>query len=86
MMEWFYQIPGVDELGSAESFFQFFSVPYQPEQLDRCCLPVLASFHLKLRAEVPLHNLLEESSQDAWLLARRLLAESYLQQFQESDT
>ena len=45
MMEWFYQIPGVDELRSAESFFQFFAVPYQPELLGRCCLPVLATFH-----------------------------------------
>ena len=53
MMEWFYQIPGVDELRSAESFFQFFAVPYQPELLGRCCLPVLATFHRKLRAEVP---------------------------------
>lgn len=48
MMEWFYQIPGVDELRSAESFFQFFAVPYQPELLGRCCLPVLATFHRKL--------------------------------------
>ncbi|STV75700.1 nitrogenase-stabilizing/protective protein nifW [Klebsiella michiganensis] len=56
MMEWFYQIPGVDELRSAESFFQFFSVPYQPELLGRCSLPVLATFHRKLRAEVPLQN------------------------------
>ncbi|VDR27225.1 Nitrogen fixation protein NifW [Raoultella terrigena] len=52
-MEWFYQIPGVDELSSAESFFQFFAVPYQPERLGRCCLPVLATFHRKLRARSP---------------------------------
>lgn len=86
MMEWFYQIPGVDELRSAESFFQFFAVPYQPELLGRCCLLVLATFHRKLRAEVPLQNRLEENARAHWLLARRLLAESYQQQFQESGT
>jgi hypothetical protein len=31
-------------------FFQFFAVPYQPELLGRCSLPVLATFHRKLRA------------------------------------
>lgn len=84
-MEWFYQIPGVDKLGSAESFFQFFSVAYQPERLGSCCLPVLATFHRKLRAEVPLRNQLEENARAPWLLARRLLAESYQQHVQESD-
>ena len=53
MMEWFYQIPGVDELR---------------------------------RAEVPLQNRLEDNDRAPWLLARRLLAESYQQQFQESGT
>lgn len=52
-MEWFYQIPGVDDLRSADAFFQFFAVPYQPERLAHCSLPVLAAFHRKLRAEVP---------------------------------
>ncbi|WP_115192707.1 nitrogenase-stabilizing/protective protein NifW [Raoultella terrigena] len=85
MMEWFYQIPGVDELSSAESFFQFFAVPYQPERLGRCCLPVLTTFHRKLLAEVPLQNRLEENARASWLLARRLLAESYRQQFQEEE-
>lgn len=66
--------------------FQFFSVPYQPELLGRCSLPVLATFHRKLRAEVPLQNQLEENARAHWLLARRLLAESYQQQFQESGT
>ncbi|MFH2503858.1 nitrogenase-stabilizing/protective protein NifW [Klebsiella indica] len=86
MMEWFYHIPGVDELSSAESFFQFFSVAYQPERLAPCCLPVLATFHRKLRAAVPLRNQLEENAHAHWLLARRLLAESYQQHVQESGT
>jgi hypothetical protein len=66
--------------------FQFFAVPYQPELLGRCSLPVLATFHRKLRAEVPLQNRLEDNARAPWLLARRLLAESYQQQFQESGT
>ena len=86
MMEWFYHIPGVEELHCAESFFQFFAVPYQPDLLGRCGLPVLATFHRKLRAAVPLQNQLEENARAPWLLARRLLAESYQQQFQESGT
>ena len=78
-MEWFYQIPGVDDLRSAEAFFQFFAVPYQPERLAHCSLPVLAAFHRKLRAEVPLLNQLEENPRAHWLLA-----ESYQQQFEEN--
>ncbi|MEN0582966.1 MULTISPECIES: nitrogenase-stabilizing/protective protein NifW [unclassified Kosakonia] len=76
-MEWFYQIPGVAELDSAESFFTFFSVPYEPLTLRRCCLPVLREFHQRLRDHVPLRNLLEATPREHWLLARRLLAESY---------
>ena len=73
-MQWFYQIPGVDELESAESFFDFFSVPYEPAVLRSRCLLVLKAFHHKLRDNVPLHNLLEEDTRAPWLLARRLRA------------
>ena len=83
-MELVYQIPGVDDLRSADAFFQFFAVPYQPERLAHCSLPVLAAFHRKLKAEVPLLNQLEENPRAHWLLARRLLAESYQQQFEEN--
>lgn len=79
-MKWFYQIPGVDELDSAESFFEFFSVPYEPAALRSRCLPVLTAFNHKLRDNVPLRNLLEDNPRAPWLLARRLLAESYQQQ------
>lgn len=76
-MEWFYRIPGVDELDSAESFFEFFCVPYASPALRSCCLRVLRDFHQRLRDHVPLRNLLEEDPRAPWLLARRLLAESY---------
>jgi len=79
-MEWFYQIPGVDELESAESFFDFFSVPYESQALRNRCLPVLTAFHRKLHDNVPLRNLLEDDPRAPWLLARRLLVESYQQQ------
>lgn len=78
-MEWFYQIPGVSELDSAESFFDFFCVPYESHQLNNCCLRVLRDFHQRLRDNVPLRNLLEEAPRAPWLLARRLLEESYQQ-------
>ncbi len=61
-----------------------FAVPYQPERLAHCSLPVLATFHRKLKAEVPLLNQLEDNPRAHWLLARRLLAESYQQQFEEN--
>lgn len=44
------------------------------------CLLVLKAFNQKLRANVPLRNLLEDDTRAPWLLARRLLAESYQQQ------
>ncbi|XTZ36581.1 nitrogenase-stabilizing/protective protein NifW [Salmonella enterica] len=76
-MEWFYRIAGLDQLDNAESFFDFFCVPYDPHILQSCCLPLLRDFHRRLREYVPLRNLLEEDPRAPWLLARRLLAESY---------
>jgi nitrogenase-stabilizing/protective protein len=57
-----------------------FSVPYEPAVLRSRCLLVLKAFNQKLRANVPLRNLLEDDTRAPWLLARRLLAESYQQQ------
>ncbi|MBG6248441.1 MULTISPECIES: nitrogenase-stabilizing/protective protein NifW [Symbiopectobacterium] len=76
-MEWFYQMPGVETLDSAESFFRFFSVPYETQELQACNLTVLSEFHRRLRAAVPLRNSLELAPDADWQLARRLLAESY---------
>ncbi|WP_233967231.1 nitrogenase-stabilizing/protective protein NifW [Pectobacterium polaris] len=76
-MEWFYQLPGVDELDSAEAFFDFFAVPYEAHILQTCSLSVLSDFHRRLRAAVPLRNTLEALQDADWQLARRLLAESY---------
>ncbi len=79
-MEWFYQLPGVNDLDGAEAFFEFFAVPYQPQVLQSCTLSVLSEFHRRLRAAVPLRNALEEAENADWQLARRLLAESYRSQ------
>ncbi|ACS84317.1 MULTISPECIES: nitrogenase-stabilizing/protective protein NifW [Musicola] len=76
-MEWFYRLPGVSSLDSAEAFFTFFSVPYDPATLSARCLPVLSEFHRRLRTAVPLRNSLECDTNADWQLARRLLAESY---------
>lgn len=78
-MEWFYRLPGVDALESAEAFFDFFAVPYEPNVLQASCLPILSDFHRRLRAAVPLRNGLENEQDTDWQLARRLLAESYQQ-------
>lgn len=78
-MEWFYRLPGVEALESAEAFFDFFAVPYEPSVLQACCLAVLSDFHRRLRAAVPLRNGLESEPDTDWKLARRLLAESYHQ-------
>jgi nitrogenase-stabilizing/protective protein len=79
-MEWFYQIPGVDELESAESFFEFFPFRMSPPCCAAAACLCLKPFNQKLRANVPLRNLLEDDTRAPWLLARRLLAESYQQQ------
>jgi nitrogenase-stabilizing/protective protein len=76
-MQWFYQIPGVEALDTAESFFEFFAVDYDATRLKPCCLPVLRDFHQRLRDNVPLQNHLEAEPRGPWLLARRLLTESY---------
>jgi hypothetical protein len=85
MMEWFYQIPGVDELRSAESFFSFSPSPISPSCLAaaacRCWQPFTANCARKCRCKTGWRI-----TRAHWLLARRLLAESYQQQFQESGT
>lgn len=63
--------------------FSFSPFPISPSAAH-CSLPVLATFHRKLKAEVPLLNQLEDNPRAHWLLARRLLAESYQQQFEEN--
>lgn len=79
-MEWFYRLSGVNELDSIESFFEFFAVPYDAQALQARGLPVLTEFHHRLRAAVPLRNLLDDDDRADWRLAQRLLAESYRDQ------
>lgn len=86
MMEWFYQIPGVDELRSAESFFQFFAVPYHPS-----CLAAAPACAGNVSSQTPAPRCRCKTGSRITiarpgLLARRLLAESYQLQFQESGT
>ncbi|MBF7957700.1 MULTISPECIES: nitrogenase-stabilizing/protective protein NifW [Rahnella] len=77
-MDWFTRIEGVDELGSAQSFFDFFELEVDPLLLRSRHLHIMAQFNQRLTAAVPVHVVNEEESDRAdWRLARRLLAESY---------
>lgn len=78
-MQWFYQIPGVDDLEGAAAFFEFFSVSYEPAELQRRRVLVLSDFHRRLREAVPLRNMIGDDGKASWHLARRLLSESYQQ-------
>lgn len=78
MMEWFYQLPGVNTLDSLESFFSFFGVPCEPERLQRASVLILREFRQRLQDAVPLRNSMDSDTDTGWQLARRLLNESYL--------
>ncbi|KAA8996874.1 nitrogen fixation protein NifW [Affinibrenneria salicis] len=85
-MEWFYRLPGVAALDSAESFFIFFAVPYDADLLRRRQLLVLLTFRQRLAACIPLRNGLEQQTDADWQRARRLLAESYQQSVADAAT
>ena len=75
-MDWFTRIEGVDELGSAQSFFDFFELEVDPLLLRSRHLHIMAQFNQRLTAAVPVHVVNEEESDRAdWRLARRLLVD-----------
>ncbi|MEQ9859909.1 nitrogenase-stabilizing/protective protein NifW [Pectobacterium cacticida] len=77
-MDWFTRIDGVDELESAQSFFDFFQLEADPVLLRSRHLHIMAQFNRRLTAAVPLRIVGDAGTEHAdWQLARRLLAESY---------
>lgn len=79
-MEWFTRIEGVEELDSAQAFFDFFELEVDPVMLRSRHLHIMVQFNQRLTAAVPVHFVDEDASDRAnWQLARRLLAESYAQ-------
>ncbi|WP_213992190.1 nitrogenase-stabilizing/protective protein NifW [Sodalis sp. dw_96] len=84
-MEWFNAIPGIDEIDTAESFFDFFELPYDPSVIVAKRMHIMGDFHQRLAAiiSVPLENIPEgEAGVTArdkahWTLARHLLGLSY---------
>ncbi|MFS2225143.1 nitrogenase-stabilizing/protective protein NifW [Pantoea sp. B65] len=76
-MAWFHQLAGTATLESAEDFFEFFQLPYEPQQLRSVAIIVLREFRQQLQQAVPLRQSLTAVADSDWHLARRLLAESY---------
>nr|WP_241391416.1 nitrogenase-stabilizing/protective protein NifW [Serratia proteamaculans]ULG18640.1 nitrogen fixation protein NifW [Serratia proteamaculans] len=77
-MDWFTRIEGVEELESAQSFFDFFELDVDPAMLRSRHLHIMAQFNQRLTAAVPVQVIDEnEPGRAEWQLARRLLAESY---------
>lgn len=77
-MEWFTRIDGVDELDSAQSFFDFFALEVDPQLVRSRHLHILHDFHQRLNSAIPLHfSQQDDPTRADWQLARRLLAASY---------
>ncbi|NDL62956.1 nitrogenase-stabilizing/protective protein NifW [Acerihabitans arboris] len=84
-MEWFSTLPGVDELESAEAFFNYFELPCDPAVIRTKRLHIMHDFHQRLAGVIslPLADLPPGEAGELrrikahWSLARRLLSESY---------
>ncbi|WP_413740907.1 nitrogenase-stabilizing/protective protein NifW [Sodalis sp. RH15] len=84
-MEWFNAIPGIDEIDTAEGFFDFFDLPYDPSVIVAKRMHIMGDFHQRLAAiiTVPLRDIPEGEAGAAarnkayWSLARHLLGLSY---------
>ncbi len=84
-MEWFNAIPGIDEIDTAEGFFDFFALPYDPSVIVAKRMHIMGDFHQRLAAiiSVPLADLPAGEAGEAarnqayWSLARHLLGLSY---------
>lgn len=84
-MEWFTTLPGIDELDTAEAFFNYFELPFDSAVIVAKRMHIMHEFHRRLAAAisiVPADAAGGAAGELArlkarWSLARRLLAESY---------
>lgn len=84
-MEWFNAIPGIDEIDTAEGFFDFFALPYDPSVIVAKRMHIMGDFHQRLaaiisvpRVDLPAGETGEQDRDKAhWSLARHLLGLSY---------
>ncbi len=84
-MEWFNTLPGIDDIDTAEGFFDFFQLPYEQSVIRAKRLHIMHDFHRRLAGiiSLPLADAPEGEAgepariQARWSLARHLLGESY---------
>jgi nitrogenase-stabilizing/protective protein len=73
-MDWFTSLDGVEELESAEAFFDYFGVPYETVQVRSKRLHIMHHFNQQIKNADSARC---ANEQDRFLLAKTLLAESY---------
>ncbi len=84
-MEWFTSLPGIDELDTAEAFFDYFELPADPAVIRAKRLHIMHEFHRRLAQviSVPLAGLAPGDAGELarnkarWSMARHLLDQSY---------
>ena len=79
-MEWFSALPGIDELNTAEAFFEYFELDWDPAVVRAKRLHIMHEFHrrLALVIDVPSSAASVDGQDPAhWAMARHLLSESY---------
>lgn len=52
-MDWFNELPGIDELESAEDFFNYLSLNYDAKVLSVKHLHIMHDFHHRLKSMIP---------------------------------
>ncbi len=82
-MEWFSALPGIDELNTAEAFFDYFELEWDPAVVRAKRLHIMHEFHRRLA------QVIDAPSSEGfvggpgqhnpahWAMARHLLSESY---------
>lgn len=84
-MDWFTTLPGIDELDTAEAFFAYFDLPWDPAVIRSKRLHIMHEFNRRLGAVIdvpPSEPAVDRTGPIArhtvrWALARHLLDQSY---------
>lgn len=74
-MNWLLTLSGIDELETAEDFFDFFHVPYDASQLRSKHLHVMHAFHQRVDQLASMAKTASEPARFA--MAKRELQQSY---------
>jgi nitrogenase-stabilizing/protective protein len=93
-MEWFTTLPGIDELDTAEAFFNYFELPFDHAFIVAKRMHIMHEFHRRLAGAI---SIVPADASDGsageliqlkarWSLARRLLEESYTHLLQGDST